>query len=220
MKRKDFEAPALSQQREYAPQRWPSVASDVSVPLLQSMVTGLLVAIFITGLVWGTLGNALADTLNISTARGAASTFATVFSLGVIFAWFWRLGVVTETLWAVEEAIGHDITGDNIVGRPQPKPTVRLEITQGHRQDLIDIEGLEDLQRLRQFAIMGLTDRFRERKMTKAFGWSQTRWQEVRANMVNNGWIEWNGEEGSTQSVSLLPYGETILREVLEQTTT
>jgi len=209
VKRKDFEAPLLTQ-REHAPQRWPSVASDVTVPFWQAVITGLLLATLVTGLIWGTLGNALANTLDISTARGAVSTFATVFSLGVIFAWFWRMGVVTDTLWAIEEALSVDLDRDGAVGKPQ---SIRLEIQQGNRTEFADIDGLEDLQRLRQFAILGLTNRLNERMVKKEFDWSREHWQGIRDDLISRDWATWGG---GTESIRLTDQGQGVMREILD----
>lgn len=206
MKRKDFDAQAPSlTQREYAPQRWPSVKSDVSVPLLQATITGLMLSVSLTGLLWGVLG------------LDFTKTFGVTFSLSVVVAWFWRLEVITETLWNVEEATGLDLDRDGTVGKPQP--SVRLEIAQGNRTEFVDIEGLEDTRHLRQFAILGLTNRLNERATKRAFGWPREHWQGVRDRMVDRGLAEWNGQVGSKQGVSLTTQGKETMQQVLEHTT-
>lgn len=218
MKRKDFEVPASPiHQREYAPQRWPSVASDVAVPFRQAVITGLLLALLFTGVVWGFLGNNLTEFLHISIIRGATSTFATVFSISVVFAWFWRLGVVTDTLWDIEEVIGLDINRDGSIGKPQP--SMHLEIAQNNRTEFVDIEGLEGTQQLRTLAILGLTNRLNERSVKREFDWSREHWQTIRDRFIEREMVQWNGEPGSTQGVRLTTKGHEVMHEILEQVT-
>lgn len=206
MRRKDFEAPAQGLgPRDYAPQRWPSVAADVTVPFLQSVITAFMISLVATGIIWGAFG------LNF------LKTWGITFGIGLVIAWFWRLGVITSTLWHIEEALGRDITGDHVVGKPQP--AVRIEVARENRTEYVDIEQLDDVAALRKFAILGLTNRFNERAVKQAFGWSREHWTEVRDDLVERRWLKWNGPEGSTQGVVLTSSGEAALREILNHTT-
>jgi len=191
----------------YMPQRWPSVKSDVTTPLLQAVVTAVLLATLITFVLWALFG------LNV------VKTFGVTICLSLTIAWFWRLGVVTQTLWQVEEKLGVDITGDHVVGKPEPS-VVRLEIVQGNRVQYVDIEGLDDLPMLRRFAILGLTNRFNERAVKNELGWTRERWQVVRDRLVERGLVEWNGQqEGSTQGVTLTDEGRETMEQVLKHST-
>jgi len=189
----------------YGSRRWPSPRSDVQVPLLQALVTALVISVAVTGVVWGVFGLDFWKTLGVA------------FCAALVVSWFWRLGIVTETLWEVEERLGVDVTGDGKVGRPT-QPSVRVEIASGNREQYVDIEGLSDLTQIRQLAILGLTNRFNERAVARAFGWPREQWQEIRDQLIERGLVEWNGEEGSTRGVSLTPDGEAVMRAVLEET--
>jgi len=201
MKRKDFEvlATTASTQREYAPQRWPSVASDVTVPFLQALITGLFIAVLITGIFWGFIG------------LDFTKTFALSVAVSVITAWFWRMDVVTQTLWNIEDIIGKDITGDKIVGKP---PAVHLEITRGNKTEFAEIDGIGDHQRLRKFAILALTNRLNERMTHTEFGWTRDHWQGVRDDMISRQWATW---KGGTDSIRLTEQGKENMREILKE---
>jgi len=181
-----------------APRRALSFEGDVAVPFMQSLISGLMLAIIGTGVLWGFLGLDFAKTFTIS------------LSLGVAACWLWRLDVVTQTLWAVEEFAGLDLDRDGAVGKPQ---SIRLEIQQGNRTEFADIDGLEDLQRLRQFAILGLTNRLNERMVKKEFDWSREHWQGIRDDIIARGWATWSG---GTESIRLTDQGQGVMREILD----
>lgn len=207
MKRKNFEVAAVGESaREYAPRRWPGVTPDVVTPLLQAVVTGLLLAMIATGVLWGVFELAFAQTFGVS------------FCVSVTLAWFWRLGVVTETLWDVEERTGLDLDRDGVVGRPGPQ-TVRLEIVRGNHTQYVDIDGLEDSRRLRTLAILALTNRLSERAVNREFGWSRDRWVGVRDGLVERKWAKWDGDPGSTQGIIFTDEGREIMQEVLAHVT-
>ena len=181
------------------PQRPLSVEGDVAVPLAQALVSGLLLALLVTGVAWGFFGLSFAPVFMVSLA------------VGVIATWFWRLDVVTSTLWAIEELIGDDITGDKIVGKP---PAVHLEITRGNKTEFAEIDGIGDHQRLRKFAILALTNRLNERMTHTEFGWTRDHWQGVRDDMISRQWATW---KGGTDSIRLTEQGKENMREILKE---
>lgn len=207
MKNKYLDAPAnpAAHQREYAPQRWPSPRSDVVTPLLQALITALVVSIM------------PAVVMHRWQDWDPMLTFTALFGIALALSWFWRMGVITDTLWAVEDAIGHDIDRDGSVGRP--RPSVHVEIANGNSQQRIDIEGLETVEDLRKLAVLGVTARLNERNATKQLSWTRQEWQDTRDELIRRGLVTWNGEEGSTQGVSLTEIGEKVMRAILDDTT-
>jgi len=121
---------------------------------------------------------------------------------------------VTQTLWDIEERTGLDLDRDGSVG--QPRTSVRVEIASGNSQQYIDIEGLKTIEDLRQFAILGVTDRLNEREVKKKFGWPREDWQDIRDDLVRRSLLTWNGDDGSTQGVSLTELGERVMRGILD----
>jgi hypothetical protein len=203
MKRKEFDVPVReAYEREYAPRRWPSPRSDVATPLGQAVITALVVTI------------APAWMLSREFDWQILPTFGLLFSVVLALAWLWRLGVITDTLWDVEKVTGLDLNRDGAVGRP--RPSVHVEIASGNSQQYVDIEGLETIQALRRFAILGVTNRLNERAVKSQFGWSREQWQETRDELVRRGVLSWNGQEGSTQGVSLTETGEKVMRAILD----
>jgi hypothetical protein len=203
MKRRDFDVPVReAYEREYAPRRWPSPRSDVATPLGQAVITALVVTV------------APAWMFSREFDWQFWPTFGLLFSVVLALAWLWRLGVITDTLWVVEEATGLDIDRDGSVGRP--RPSVRVEIASGNSQQYVDIEGLETVEALRMFAILGVTDRLNERAVKSQFGWSREDWQETRDELVHRELLVWNGDPGSTQGVSLTGTGEKVMRAILD----
>lgn len=212
MKSKNFEVPTPTF-RPAAPQRWPSVTSDVTVPFLQAAITGLVVALLFTIIVWGCFGYQLQEALDVSTIRGGFSTFAVTFAVSLTFAWFNRLGVITRTLHIVEEAIGYDLNRDGSIGTPT---TVRIEIATERGQQIMDIEGLKGEDELRQFAILAATNRLTERNVKKAFNWPRESWQDTRDNLIHRGILQ--AGNGATAKATLSTEGQEIMRAILDAT--
>lgn len=188
--------------REQAPQRWPSLTSDVVTPLLQAVITALVVFVM--------------PSIVMQRWRDwdFVITFASLFGTALALAWFWRMGVITETLWAIEEATGLDINRDSSVGKP--RSSVHVEITSGNSQRRIDIKGLETVEDLRKLAILGVTDRLNERQAKHKFGWTREEWQETRDELIHRELVAWNGRDGSKQGVSLTEVGEKVMRAILD----
>ena len=205
MQQKHFEVPQAQPYQAYAPQRWPSVKSDVTVPFLQAVISAALFTALIT-----------TGASNFYTVH--RQTITLIFIATLIIAWFWRLGLMTETLWSIEDKLALDIDRDGYKG-PPPPPPLRLEIQQGNRQQILELPGLDDHARLRQFAILCLTNRLTERATKAAFGWPRERYQDVRDKMIDRGFAEWNGLPGTTQGVSLTREGRDVMQTVLDHVT-
>ena len=184
------------------PRRSLTFEGDVVVPFMQSLISGLVLAVLVTGVLWGFLG------------LDFAKTFMASLGLGLAISWLWRLDVVTQTLWIAEEFAHVDLDRDGSVGRPQP--TIRLEIAQGNHTSYLDIEGLEDTQQLRTLAILGLTNRLNERMAKKEFDWPREHWQGVRDKMIKREWAIWGG---GNESIRLTAEGQEIMREILNSVT-
>jgi len=184
------------------PRRSLSVAEDVVVPLAQALVSGLMLAVLVTGILWGFLG------------LDFAKTFMASLGLGLAVSWLWRLDVVTQTLWIAEEFAHVDLDGDGSVGKP--RHAMRVEIAKGLQTSYVDIAGLDTLEELRRFAILGVTGRLNERAVGRAFDWPRADWQAIRDELIRRGLVTWNGREGSTQGVGLTDEGEEVMRAIID----
>ncbi len=104
------------------PTRPATVASDVTVPLLQSSISGIVSGVF--GGAAGAMAG-LPHPLLIGAMSGAA---------GLGFSWIILLREHRQALWEVERIIGRDIDGDGHIGRLVPKPEpVQVEVVQRDR---------------------------------------------------------------------------------------
>jgi len=92
------------------PARAAEVGSDVAVPLLQSAITGGLLAIPAT-----LLAKAL-----VPEAPGL-QLYAILASGFMCIAWMVLLGEHRKLLWLIEGVTGHDLDGDKSVGQPQER---------------------------------------------------------------------------------------------------
>ena len=202
MKRKNFEvATPRETARDYEPQRWPSPRSDVVTPLLQALITALVLTAVPGGVLW--------RETNLSFGLAVALTFSIVLAL----AWLWRLGVITDTLWRIEEATGIDITRDKKIGKPR---SIQLDITNGNSQQIMEIEGIGTPDELRKLAILAVTHRLNERAAMKEFNWSRTQWTTARDELITRRLVTWNGDNGTTQGVDLTKDGEDVMRAILD----
>jgi len=186
------------------PHRPLSVEGDVAVPLLQSLVCGVLLAVLATGITWGFFG------------LPAAPVFLVSLSVGVMASWFWRLGVISETLWSIEEFAGVDIDGDGITGQPH---VIRIEQETRTGQQIYELGGIAS-QDIREFAIVALTGRLNERVVCKKFALSQGDWNGLRDNLITRGVLRWKGAPNSTAGVILTDNGAALMTSVLDHSPT
>ena len=118
-------APAPSFKQE--PARAPTVESDVAVPLLRSVVTGVLFA-----------GCAAGAALVFGLARPAA--FGGVgFVITATASWLHETGELRRLMWRIEERIERDIDGDNQVGQPPPPVDNIVPVFAGPRTTAVDV---------------------------------------------------------------------------------
>jgi len=181
------------------PHRSLNVESDVVVPLLQSLITGGALAMIVVFVAWGIFGLA------------AGPSFAFGLALGVVAGWFWRMSVITETLWSIEEFAGVDLDGDDVIGRP--RETIRLELPTPSGQRIFDLDGLgsDDLDR---FARLALSGRLNERTIDALFGIGQADWNEMRDSLVDRDVLRWKGRPGTTAGVALTDEGIDLMTRI------
>lgn len=89
----------------YDPRRAPSVQSDVAVPLLQAVVSAIVVGLLIAGILW--LLDMRGDVIG--------QAFVIVACSVLVIMWFYRLGWVEKTIERVETLSGVDLNGDGYV---------------------------------------------------------------------------------------------------------
>jgi hypothetical protein len=196
-------APAFTEAHRTSPARPASTESDVVVPLLQSLITGVIV-----GLPAGTL---------ITLVCRWPWWSAPAIAVGVIIpaVWLHRLSAHTRALWTVEKIIQRDVDSDGNIGQPDVVE-LRAEIhdrRQDHHNTIWRVTFPGDLRRLRRFAaaIEYGSVKFSERD---ALACGYTRFEELRDLFILNGWAEWRDPQAHQQGVTLTPAGESIVEQI------
>ena len=186
------------------PHRPLSVESDVIVPLLQALVSGLVLTVISTGVLWGFIG------------LDFAMVFWVSLICGVAVAWLWRLGVADEALWVIEEFLDVDINQDSIKGKPS---VVRLEQVTPTGLKVYELAGIPS-ESLQDFAVVALTGRLNERLVEHKFGLKQAGWNELRDNLIGRGVLRWKGAPNSTGGVMLTDDGVALMSNVVNHSPT
>jgi len=180
------------------PYRKMEMAADVLVPLAQSVITGVVVA---TAL--GVITPFLPWAWYIGPIVGAITVGLT---------WGYRLSVSRDTLWTIEEIVGHDIDGDGHTGRPEERHTIEVWVKDGQRRQPFDIPG--DGQAAVYFAqAVSNGDSFTE-ATAQATGYGVTAFRQLRDLFVQNRWAVWRNPNHPQQGVELTMIGRQILRQI------
>jgi len=167
------ELPGLEVSR---PARELSFEADFLVPAMQATFTGL-----VSGSAVGFIGARL-------TGAPLGDAWATSVVTCIALAWFWRLAVVTGTLYNVERIAGLDINRDGVTGKPNGH-IVALNPYQGQRaQQRDNREGVESV--FGWFAQGCALD-------TSMATWEpqigRDQYQEWRDLLINSGYARWKG---------------------------
>lgn len=179
------------------PMRQPSVASDVMVPFLQSIITGLIVGTGITTLLWH-----LAD-------APFWGTWVIIASTSAVAAWLWRLGTVSETLWTVERIIGRDITGDDVVGKPE----AHIVTVRGPGVSTLTPEERKRVEFIQFIRGIDATGDSTYRRWQHLLG--RTKYEEFRDALLKTGLAEWIDESNHQRGWRLTMPGEAIITGIM-----
>ena len=182
------------------PVRDPALSSDFVLPLLQSVVTGVLVGALV----------ALSGV-----GGGGWRVFWLAFLAVALLAWFWTLSVAREALWRLESVLQKDIDGDGAVGVPE-RPVVRVEVEAGSHLALIDFHGLTDMAQLQTFARLALEGDLNERAVKGALELARPEWQALRDDLLSRGLLAWNVANSRKHGVALTRRGADVLNGVLD----
>jgi hypothetical protein len=158
-----------------APARQPSIRADVGVPLLQSLVTGVLIGSPLGMAAWAVGGHPIVIPALIFVASAAA--------------WFLRLRVIDATLQATEARLGVDIDGD---GQVAGERIIGLNAFRG-RQARNEAEHDAQASRLAEF----IRESYSNTSMAYLEGRGFDRAEEIqpwRDMLIRTGWARWNGE--------------------------
>lgn len=186
-----------------SPAGFPTRESQVVVPLLESLITGVFVGLsvapfvmyrygFWTGLAWGGIS-----------------------FLGASFVQWIRLtGNYRNLLWKLETITGQDLDGSGGVGEPlPPAPPIRVEVQEGQSLKFADLPG--DRSALVEFARKvndGIVT-FSESGARRA-GYGATEFGRLRDVFISRHWAYWNHPTQRQQGVTLRGSGRAILAQL------
>ena len=181
------------------PARDPALSSDFVLPLLQSVVSGVLVG----GLV-------------VVAGGGGWRSFWLAFFAVALVAWLWTLNTAREALWRLESVLQKDIDGDGVAGVPEERPVVRVEVEAGSHLALIDFHGLTSVAQLQTFARLALEGDLNERAVKGALELARPEWQALRDDLLSRGLLVWNVANSRKHGVALTRRGADVLNGVLD----
>lgn len=193
------ELTAADVQEYVSPQRAPSIESDVLVPSLQALLTGIMagLAVAVVGDTagWWAFGRAVGPALAVCT----------------VVAWLWRLRSAESTLWKTDAMVADDHQAPSAPPAPQqePEPHPVIVGARGAQQALRD--DLEQKWRddLRSFveaaAGPGGTS---IRRFEKQLG--RERYCQYRDLLLRSGWAKWRNGRDPRGGWTLTSDAETI----------
>lgn len=202
------------------PARAADLISDVVVPAVQALITGLLVMIgtgtlaALLGMVWAWVPDAL--------PVGGVAGF-----IGMARAWYLLLQEHRDLLWEIETRTGRDLDGDGKVGRPKPKKeTTPIEV---HIPPGVDQKGKRILfmnlpaspEKLRIFARGVLNGQPTTEGAWSGSGrlFSKPVFIRLRDELIERKLAAWRDPEAHAQGWFMLSVGQWVLRQLAEEGT-
>jgi len=181
------------------------ITAPVTIPLLQSVITGAFAGIA-AGVVCAVLQ------LGFSAwAAGAVVWVLVTFGSWLSFRGHWQA--------VIERALGVDFNGDGIIGEPEPAlpepQPLRVELYQdnGARGEFIDLPYSDRLPALASGLLAG-----RQFAQTAWTGggqlFSRAEFEELRAAMLKRGLARWKNPQAPAQGIEITPAGRAVLRRV------
>lgn len=176
----------------------------VVIPLMQSFITAVLVAIVV--------GTVLV-LLDYSPWKWAFVAWAIVWALS------WIFGV---TRWdrlvkRIETALSIDLNLDGLIGSaPADKPGIRLVVSMDNnrRTQLVDLPVDEEKLVLLAQGLLRKTP-FTERIWSgTGRPFTQSEFDEIRSEFLSRGWGRWVNDDHPQQGVVLTPLGEAVMQEL------
>jgi len=201
--------PTFTKAERTSPARAASVESDVSVPLLQSAVTGM---VFMLGSV-----------PFVVAAHGAWYVPLLIGGGTFAIAWGVLLRAHRSLLWVVETITNRDIDQDGAIGT-SPPPDVHVELSigdeEGKRYEYEDLPvgrkgGYHGLRAFARAVTTGNPPASFAEREAAVYGYTRAEWQRLRNKFLDHNWAAWNNAHEPKQGVVLLEAGREVLRKIV-----
>jgi hypothetical protein len=173
----------------------------VSVPFYQSLITGLLAGVLVAILIYAFGGSTKYIFVGFA--------LTTVVVTGIV--WLLLIRNWQELVWNMEQQMGIDLTGDQVIGRPGVPLTIRAEISRngGQSRTFTDLSGAKLLEFFD--AILDGDDISEARWTPSQNGFSKSEYWSNIGNLIRSGVVRWKNENHHSQGVVLTPEGPEIL---------
>lgn len=187
------------------PARAATLRSDVAVPCIQSVITGLL-AIMGGG---GIAAAAGWDVLIVSAIVGAIVTGA---------AWYLLLRQHSDLLWEIETITGVDLDGDGQTGKPSvTRLKVEIPATEqrGSQTKILELDATPE--ELKAWAKGMLIGRMAESDWVgKGRLFSKDRFRSLRGECIERGLMRWTNPKAHAQGVEFTAVGRWVFKKLAE----
>lgn len=190
------------------PARAATLRSDVAVPCIQSVITGLL-AIMGGG---GIAAAAGWDVLIVSAIVGAIVTGA---------AWYLLLRQHSDLLWEIETITGVDLDGDGEKGRPKESTPVEVHIPPGKDQEgkqtlFMDLPAPPDVLRIFARAVLSGQPMTEGAWSGKGRLFSKPEFILLRDELIDRKLAAWRNPKHHAQGCYLRKSGKYVFRQLAQ----
>lgn len=181
------------------------IVGPVTIPLLQSIITG-----FLAGLCALALVLAAGAPVNALAAGGVVFVLVT-FGSWMVYRGRWQ--------WVIEQYLGVDLNHDGFIGEPEPGRVepVRVEIVQdgGRQVDFLNLPCPEKIPLLAAGLLQGRA--FAQSVWTgQGALFTRNEFETIRAELLKRGLVRWRKEGAPGQGVDLTPAGRAVFKRLAE----
>lgn len=207
-------SPALPSTIRETPAYLPTQEAHVTVPLLQSAISGLFTGAIVT-LSAGAILVASEQFTVWGTLLYSCTAGCITFLLAAAWVWGRRVVQYDALLWKVEEQTGLDLNRDQAIGKPEPQRldvAMRIDAPSGPRWQFASIPI--EPAKLKELALtLRRGDSFSERTARNA-GLTQEEFGTLRDIFVDRGWCAWKHPTRKQQGVELTRGGRFIVGQI------
>lgn len=176
----------------------------VVIPFYQSIISGLLAGILVAILLYA---------LGVR-AKWILIGFALTWVAVTAIVWWVRLKDWQSLIWNMEQSLGIDLTGDQVVGPPL---AIKAEISHngGRTKTYAELEVRQPLDFFN--AILAGEPVTEARWTPQKNGFSKNEYWRNIAALIRNGVLRWNNAQAHDQGVSLTDDGRLILEQWIRE---
>jgi len=137
--------------------------------------------------------------------------------LGVMVLWLVWL-IRDDLLWTVETITGVDVTGDGVIGEPEPQ-TISIEVVNPDNRSLKYLHLPIPEEALRKLCVGLVVHQrpFSEAEWTgRGQPFSRAEFREIRAKLLEAGVIAWKDSRHKQQGIEFTAWGRRVMHRALE----